>query len=251
MSLKSKQKMPFTWLDREPPHQRTGSPMKYNGVVHANAGLASSHFDAMRELNTSELPGGGTWEEERCVLQREFDFLRGRMDTLSNENALLRKGRASEVYSYSLQIDEIQGHNRELSAQVETVMGSLEEFETENILLRDEIQYLKQENEHRLSVINDLEKQNKDLNKTYEGAQKIIDEQSQALSGLLHEKVPIKYTSPDESNKADARRFCPAGIDQVCAMRMYIVICMHILCARVSMLVCAKNQNSRRASGHG
>jgi hypothetical protein len=122
-------------------------------------------------------------------LRIHYDDLRGRMDALIHENEMLRRGRSSEVYAYSLQINELQEQNQSLSSQIESLYVTVENFENEKNLLKDEIVRLNQENLNNKTVIKDLELRCAALEEQKKELQQTVDTQNQELASLRAEKV--------------------------------------------------------------
>ena len=122
-------------------------------------------------------------------LRAHYDDLRGQMDSLMHENDMLRRGRSSEVYAYSLKISELQRGNQSLSTQIESLTAAAEQQEIEKKLLRDEIEKLLRENANSSSVIKDLEMKCASLEAKNRQLERTASEQSSELTALRQEKV--------------------------------------------------------------
>ena len=122
-------------------------------------------------------------------LRIHYDDLRGRMDALIHENEMLRRGRSSEVYAFSLQINELQEQNQSLSSQIESLNVTVEHLESEKNLLKDEIVRLNQENMNNKVVIKDLELKCAALEEQKKELQQTVDTQAKELASLKEEKV--------------------------------------------------------------
>jgi predicted nucleic acid-binding Zn-ribbon protein len=129
-------------------------------------------------------------------LRIHYDDLRGRMDALIHENEMLRRCRSSEVYAYSLQINELQEQNQSMSTQIESLQVTADHLESEKNLLKDEIVRLNHENLNSKAVIKDLELRCAALEEQKRELQQSVDTQTKEFSSLKEEKVAsCKYDS--------------------------------------------------------
>jgi chromosome segregation ATPase len=123
-------------------------------------------------------------------LRAHYDDLRGQMDALIDENDMLRRGRSSEVYAYSLKISEMQSANQSLSSQIETLVVTTEQLESEKKLLMDENANLLQENERSAAMIKNLEARCSSLDEQKRALERTVSDQQNDIKSLQQEKVP-------------------------------------------------------------
>ena len=122
-------------------------------------------------------------------LRAHYDDLRGRMDALTHENDLLRSGRSSEVYAFSLKLSEMEKSNQGLTSQIQKLNFEVENLQNEANLLKDEITSLKLQNAKSGSIIKELEGKCAGLEERNKALEQSVAEKDIEINSLNEEKV--------------------------------------------------------------
>ncbi len=177
--------MPYTDFDVQHPEAvRNSSNVPTQHVQqHISEKRKDRHVSSKAEPKTNENVAVNSG------LRVEFDELRGRMDALVLENYMLRHGRSTEVYDYSLRIEELEADNQDLSSRVDALLAAEEQHLSDKALLRDEIAFLQRENEHHSAVIKDLELRCVEMEEQIRSLERIVEKKTSELAILTEEKV--------------------------------------------------------------